>query len=38
MARAMDSRGNQQPLQATCNVLGYGNNGVQEHAVKVRVI
>jgi DMSO/TMAO reductase YedYZ molybdopterin-dependent catalytic subunit len=38
MARATDSQGNKQPLRAAWNVLGYGNNGVQEHAVKVRVI
>lgn len=38
MARATDSKGNKQPLQATWNVLGYGNNGVREHAVNVQII
>jgi DMSO/TMAO reductase YedYZ molybdopterin-dependent catalytic subunit len=38
MARATDSQGNKQPLQATWNVLGYGNNGVREHAVNVHII
>ena len=38
MARATDSQSNQQPQQATWNVLGYGNNGIQEHAVKVCII
>lgn len=37
MARAADSRGNRQPTTADWNVLGYGNNGVQEHAITVRV-
>jgi DMSO/TMAO reductase YedYZ molybdopterin-dependent catalytic subunit len=35
MARATDEDGNQQPMQAAWNVLGYGNNGVREHALKV---
>jgi hypothetical protein len=38
MARATDNQGNKQPLQADWNVLGYGNNGVKEHVVKVRVV
>jgi sulfite oxidase len=38
MARATDSRGNKQPLEAAWNVLGYGNNGVREHVVKVDII
>lgn len=38
MARASDSQGNKQPLQAAWNVLGYGNNGVREHAVTVHII
>ncbi len=38
MSRATDAQGNRQPLQATWNVLGYGNNGVREHAVKVEII
>jgi DMSO/TMAO reductase YedYZ molybdopterin-dependent catalytic subunit len=35
MARATDSTGNVQPASASWNVLGYGNNGIQEHAVSV---
>jgi len=38
MARATDSEGNQQPWEASWNVLGYGNNGVQEHSIAVFVI
>lgn len=38
MARAADDRGRQQPLQAQWNMLGYGNNGVCEHAVNVRIV
>jgi DMSO/TMAO reductase YedYZ molybdopterin-dependent catalytic subunit len=38
MARATDNQGNRQPLRASWNVLGYGNNGVQEHAVKVHIV
>jgi DMSO/TMAO reductase YedYZ molybdopterin-dependent catalytic subunit len=30
-SRATDSNGNKQPMQATWNKLGYGNNGVKEH-------
>ncbi len=37
MARATDAAGNHQPMEADWNVLGYGNNGVREHAVTVRV-
>lgn len=37
MARATDTQGRRQPWQAAWNVLGYGNNGVQEHAVGVRI-
>jgi hypothetical protein len=37
MARAGDDRGRQQPLQAEWNVLGYGNNGVREHAVAITI-
>lgn len=37
MARATDSEGREQPLQATWNRLGYGNNGVSEHSVTFRV-
>jgi DMSO/TMAO reductase YedYZ molybdopterin-dependent catalytic subunit len=38
MARATDSHGFQQPESASWNVLGYGNNGVQEHAVKMEIV
>ena len=38
LARATDDKGNQQPMQASWNVLGYGNNGVREHAVTVQII
>jgi sulfite dehydrogenase len=38
MARAMDTEGNRQPENACWNVLGYGNNGVREHAIVVRVV
>jgi DMSO/TMAO reductase YedYZ molybdopterin-dependent catalytic subunit len=37
MARATDTRGNQQPETARWNALGYGNNGIREHAVAVRI-
>jgi hypothetical protein len=37
MARATDTHGRQQPETGQWNVLGYGNNGVREHAVKVRI-
>jgi len=37
MSRAADAQGHLQPMQAEWNSLGYGNNGVREHAVKVRV-
>jgi DMSO/TMAO reductase YedYZ molybdopterin-dependent catalytic subunit len=38
MARAMDSEGNQQPMEALWNVLGYGNNGVHGHAIPVFIV
>jgi DMSO/TMAO reductase YedYZ molybdopterin-dependent catalytic subunit len=38
MSRAMDSRGRQQPMQAEWNSLGYGNNGITEHAVTVKIV
>ncbi len=38
MARATDSQGNEQPMEARWNVLGYGNNGVQEHAIAVFIV
>jgi DMSO/TMAO reductase YedYZ molybdopterin-dependent catalytic subunit len=37
MARAKDINGRQQPEAALWNVLGYGNNGVHEHAVNVHI-
>jgi DMSO/TMAO reductase YedYZ molybdopterin-dependent catalytic subunit len=37
MARAADDDGRRQPLRAEWNVLGYGNNGVHEHAVVIRI-
>ena len=38
MARAVDAGGREQPMQAEINALGYGNNGVREHAVPVTII
>ena len=35
MARATDTHGRVQPESAEWNVLGYGNNGIREHAVSV---
>jgi DMSO/TMAO reductase YedYZ molybdopterin-dependent catalytic subunit len=37
MARATNTGGIRQPESAQWNVLGYGNNGVREHAVSVRI-
>jgi len=37
MSRAIDSQGKSQPMSANWNVLGYGNNGVEEHAITVHV-
>ena len=37
LSRATDTHGNQQPMNANWNVLGYGNNGVREHAVTVQI-
>lgn len=37
LARATDSRGRVQPASARWNVLGYGNNGIREHAATVVV-
>lgn len=37
MARTMDSDGHEQPMTASWNVLGYGCNGVQEHAVTFHI-
>ena len=36
-ARATDAQGRRQPETARWNFLGYGNNGVDEHAVRVIV-
>jgi DMSO/TMAO reductase YedYZ molybdopterin-dependent catalytic subunit len=38
MARATDTNGQTQPKTAQWNVLGYGNNGIQEHAISVRIM
>jgi DMSO/TMAO reductase YedYZ molybdopterin-dependent catalytic subunit len=38
MSRATSTNGEQQPDTATWNVLGYCNNGVQEHGVMIQVI
>lgn len=37
MSRAFDAGGNVQPPSAAWNKLGYGNNGVSEHAIKIRI-
>ncbi|MHC1743117.1 MAG: sulfite oxidase [Syntrophobacteraceae bacterium] len=37
MARASDTAGNLQPMHADWNVLGYGNNGVTEHGIQVKI-
>jgi DMSO/TMAO reductase YedYZ molybdopterin-dependent catalytic subunit len=37
MSRATDTRGVQQPERAHWNSLGYGNNGIQEHAITVHI-
>lgn len=38
MTRAISSSGEQQPETAEWNVLGYSNNGVQEHSVNIQVV
>ena len=38
MARATDAEGRRQPETASWNVLGYGNNGIREHAVRVHIL
>ena len=38
MSRATDTRGRRQPETANWNVLGYGNNGIREHAIAVKVL
>ena len=35
LARATDTQGRRQPETAHWNALGYGNNGIQEHAIQV---
>ena len=37
MARATDTDGRRQPETARWNMLGYGNNGIREHAVRVNI-
>ena len=37
MARATDTMGRRQPETANWNVLGYGNNGIREHAIIVQI-
>ncbi|MBU0680772.1 MAG: sulfite oxidase [Proteobacteria bacterium] len=37
MSRASDTNGEQQPMDADWNVLGYGNNGVREHAIRIDI-
>jgi len=38
MSRATDGSDHQQPETAHWNVLGYGNNGIREHAVIVQIV
>jgi DMSO/TMAO reductase YedYZ molybdopterin-dependent catalytic subunit len=38
MARATDAGGHRQPESAYWNVLGYGNNGSREHAIRVKIV
>jgi DMSO/TMAO reductase YedYZ molybdopterin-dependent catalytic subunit len=38
IARATDTKGHQQPEKAHWNVLGYGNNGIREHAIVVHIV
>jgi DMSO/TMAO reductase YedYZ molybdopterin-dependent catalytic subunit len=38
LSRATDSRGRRQPETAEWNLLGYGNNGIREHAVAIDVV
>jgi DMSO/TMAO reductase YedYZ molybdopterin-dependent catalytic subunit len=37
MSRATDALGRRQPETALWNVLGYGNNGIREHAIVVEI-
>jgi sulfite dehydrogenase len=38
LSRATSTSGERQPNAATWNVLGYCNNGIQEHGVTIQVI
>jgi DMSO/TMAO reductase YedYZ molybdopterin-dependent catalytic subunit len=38
MSRATDARGRRQPENADWNVLGYGNNGIREHAIQLNIV
>lgn len=38
MSRAVDASGKMQPETAHWNALGYGNNGIREHAVRIHII
>jgi len=38
MTRATSTSGEQQPTSAAWNVLGYCNNGIEEHAVTIEVV
>ena len=38
LARATDDAGQVQPISASWNVLGYGNNGSREHAITVVIV
>jgi hypothetical protein len=38
MVRATDTNGRRQPRTAAWNVLGYENNGIEEHAITVHVV
>ena len=38
MARATNSKGRRQPENAHWNALGYGNNGIREHAISVQIV
>jgi len=37
MTRATDTKGHRQPENAHWNVLGYGNNGIREHAIELHI-
>jgi DMSO/TMAO reductase YedYZ molybdopterin-dependent catalytic subunit len=37
LARATDDSGQVQPMTASWNVLGYGNNGFREHAISIEI-